>query len=522
MSGTRANVPEGLIRKVVIVGGGTSGWLTAGILGAEHSRNSPFRLDITLIESSNITILGVGEGTWPSLRGTLQKIGINENELLIKCHASLKQGTRFIGWGNGNTMDIYYHPFEPPPNEDIVDWLTFWKSRSDVLPFASVVSPQAQICSRNLAPKLRNSSQYEGVSNYGYHLDANAFSQLLQEHCTTQLNISHICDEVMDLQYDHCGFVKKLMLKSGKSIEGDIFVDCTGMRAELISKYASDSIVDLSDTLLNDSALATQVPYSSQEESIRSQTDSTAAKDGWIWDIALQHRRGIGYVFSSNHTNEDGAKQTLKQYINSSSHQKADESQFRLIKFRPHYRQKPWVNNVIAIGMSQGFVEPLEASAIVMIELAAKYLSKAVPPSKSIIDIVAKKFNERFQYRWERIVDFLKFHYILSERTERYWLDQRQIGLKNLRITELLSKWKYVSPSREDFTDALEIFTASSYAYVLYGMQNKTSCFSNNLDRVLKDRLNDIYSEILRRENQLLKALPTNRELLNYLHSKTY
>lgn len=510
------------VKKIVIVGGGTAGWLTAGVIASDLLTKEKDKIQITLIESEALPPVGVGEGTWPSMRSTLRRIGISESELLSYCQVSLKQGSRFLGWYDGSSIDNYLHPFEPPPNEDDIDWHSLWKYGRNNFPYASAVSVANEVCSRNLAPKQKNTPEYAGVTNYAYHLDATSFAELLKKHCLNRLDVSHIVGEVTDIHFKDNGYLESLELKDREhQIQGDMFIDCSGLNASLISKCDSSSIVDVSDTMINDRALVVQVPYHSEDCELRSQTDSTAVEAGWIWDIALQSRRGVGYVYSSSHGNEMEAHQSLSRYLNSQRTGNIEcMEDARLIKFRSQFRTKPWVRNLLAIGLSQGFVEPLEASSIVMIELAASYIRKILPFSKAGLDLVATQFNQRFEYRWRRIIEFLKLHYVLSKRKEPYWRDHRENSTIPSNLAFLLEKWRYSSPVREDFTDALEIFTAASYAYVLYGMGYETMIQPYRTSRNNPEQFERITRQLNLKREKLVSSLPTNRDLLNLLSNK--
>jgi hypothetical protein len=507
------------LKHVVIVGGGTAGWITAGVLAADHRAFADDGLQITLIESANIPSIGVGEGTWPTLRDTLQRIGISEIEFLRTCNASFKQGSRFDGWLNGGANDSYYHPFDAPPSEDDVDAVSLWRASGD-LPFADAVSSQSALCRNGRAPKQVQTPQYAAVANYAYHLDASALAALLTEHCVRRLGVKLMRDDVVDTSLCADGSVDFLVTRENGTVGGDLFVDCTGQQALLINKVMGAKVTDVSDVLFNDRAWATRVSHTDPQAEIASQTTATAMSAGWIWDIALQNRRGVGHVFSSRHIGEDEAREQFLGYLKgSATGVEIDADQFRLLKFRSGYRQTPWVKNVVAIGMSQGFVEPLEASAIVMVELSAAMLSDTLPPATAQISSTAVRFNSRFTYRWARIVDFLKLHYVLSKRNEPFWRDHRDEVTWPIRLRELLRRWKDMPPSREDFVQSQEIFPAASYAYVLYGMGFSLPDRPYVRRKDLPDRTQKRSSEILGRTQKMLGGLPSNRGLLNQICS---
>lgn len=509
------------VNHVVIVGGGTAGWLTAGVIAADHRAASEDGLRVTVIESPRIPILGVGEGTWPSLRDTLRRIGVSETEFIRRCDASFKQGSKFIGWAGEGAEDFYFHPFEAPPSEDQTDWRALWRDGPTRNPFAATVGCQSALCLSGKAPKQIVTPEFAGVANYAYHLDAPAFAGMLRDHCTQKLGVRLVVDDVVAVVRGEGGDVASLETSESGAIEGDLFVDCTGTNALLIDGAMGAPLTDVSNVLFNDRALAIQVSCRSASEPIASQTNGTAMSAGWIWDIALRTRRGVGYVYSSAHAGESEARSELTGYLERTAPNCGLSGEdARLIRFRSAYRETAWVKNVVAVGMSQSFVEPLEASAIVMIELSAAMISDILPPQRQAMTAAAARFNRRFSYRWGRIVDFLKLHYVVSRRPERLWADHRDRSTWPERLRVLMDQWRLVPPSREDFTDALEIFPAASYAYVLYGMGFETSPSSRRGRKQTPETLARIRQEIEARKSRLLQGLPSNRELLDHIMTR--
>lgn len=511
------------VRRIVILGGGTAGWLTAGILAADHCADQPDGIDVTLIESAKVPILGVGEGTWPTMRDTLRRIGISETDFLRRCNASFKQGSRFDGWRTGAGDDSYYHPFEAPPSADEVDALRLWDMIGTDVPFAEVVSHQAALCQAGRAPKQVGTPEFAAVANYGYHLDAPAFAKLLAEHCTARLGVRHVIGDVTGLVRDEQGFVSALTTDESGSIEGDLFIDCSGMAARLIGQEMGVGVHDASDVLFNDRALAIHVPHERQDAAVQSQTNGTAMPFGWVWDIALQNRRGVGHVFSSRFADEGKVRSSLQDYLDRTApwaDVRADDA--RLLQFRSAYRETPWVKNVVGVGMSMGFVEPLEASAIVMIELAAGMVSDTLPPVRASIEGASERFNRRFSYRWARIIDFLKLHYILSERREPYWLAHRDPESWTPRLRELMARWRFEPPSREDFPDSREIFPADSYAYVLHGMRHRIAPRPTVRRTGADPRIHAALRQVALTTERYLAGLPSNRELLDHIQHSSF
>jgi glycine/D-amino acid oxidase-like deaminating enzyme len=509
------------VNTVVIVGGGTAGWLTAGLLAAEYSAQPDSAFRVVLIESPDVGPIGVGEGTWPTMRLTLEKIGVTETEFIRQCDASFKQGTRFCGWQNGQD-EYYYHPFTPPQGfNELTLGQHWWPHRSQVS-FTDAVSPQGKASDLALAPKQIVTPEYASVLNYGYHLDAGKFSGFLAAHCTGKLGVTHIRDNVVAINSTESGDIRSLATQSGDTLEGDLFVDCTGFAGLLIDKHFGIPYRSRRDFLFNDRALAVQVPRSGPDEPIASTTLSTAQRAGWIWDIALPTRRGVGYAYSSSHTDDEEAEADLRNYVSSISDPRIAESCApRQITFSPGHREKLWHRNCVAVGLSGGFVEPLEASALVMIELSAKMLTEHLPANRAVMDIVARRFNEKFLYHWHRIVEFLKLHYVLSGRSDtEYWRENRDPKTIPDDLQESLELWRYQSPWRDDLPQFDELFSAASYQYVLYGMgfETRAPAVDGRSFRSNRAEAERLFRDNNQRTAQLLKALPTNRELIEKVH----
>ncbi|MBT8102269.1 MAG: tryptophan 7-halogenase [Gammaproteobacteria bacterium] len=509
------------VNTVVIVGGGTAGWLTAGLLAAEHRCGQESGLKVVLIESPDVSPIGVGEGTWPTMRTSLQTMGVSETDFVRHCDASFKQGTRFIGWLHGQD-ESYYHPFYLPPRFHEIDLARHWQPLREQVSYADAVTPQSQACDRDLAPKQITTPEFASALNYGYHLDAGKFSKFLEGHCVEKLGVSHILDNVVAVNAADNGDIQSLSLNSGETVHGDLFVDCTGFAALLLGKHYDIPYCSKRDYLFNDRALAIQVPRGSPDEAIASTTLSTAQRAGWIWDIALPKRRGVGYVYSSAYTSDEEAEADLRHYISETADKDFGETcSPRQIKFSPGHREKLWHRNCVAIGLSGGFVEPLEASALVMVELSAKMLSEQLPANRSIMDIVARRFNEKFLYDWHRIIEFLKLHYVLSKRDDSdYWRDNRDPRTIPPDLKESLELWRYQSPRYQDLFHADELFPAASYRYVLYGMDFETEGPNEQRrsDVASRTEAESLFGDNIKRTKQVLKALPTNRELISKIH----
>ena len=493
----------GSIQRVVIVGGGTAGWLSACLLAARHPH-----LSITLVEAPGIPTIGVGEGTWPTMRATLSTIGIAEADFLRECDAAFKQGSRFDGWLDGSATDRYLHPFTAPPPGDMRDHLATWQAVAADRPFAAVMTAQHAVCERNLAPRQRTMPDYAGALNYGYHLDAGKFANLLARHGTSKLGITHVAALVDGVETAADGDIVALRLRDRAPLAGDFFIDCSGQAAILIGGHCGVEWVDRSDVSFNDRALAVQVPVQS-DSAVASQTIGTAHEAGWLWDIGLPSRRGIGCVYSSRFLSDEGAERILRDYLRA-KFPSADLSQIhpRKLAFATGHRARFWQGNCLAVGLSAGFIEPLEASAIVLIELSLQALADNFPRSRTVMDIHAGRFNDLFRYRWDRIVEFLKLHYVLSRREEPYWQAQRAPGSIPARLAESIVLWRDQPPSAWDLPHADELFPAASQQYVLYGMG-----FAAPKQRVAlaPDARLD---EVRQRARALASALPANRDYL--------
>lgn len=500
------SVPD---QSVLVVGGGTAGWLTAAVVAAHHKRTDEQSggVQVTLVESSDIPTIGVGEGTWPTLKNTVQQIGIRESDLFARCYAGFKQGGKFVNWVHGNG-DFYYHPFTVPLGYGRLDLAPYV---SDVVRFAEESNFQQQVCEAGLAPRTLADGEFRGQCNYAYHLDAGAFGELLKEHCKQELGVRHVVDTVEHATLDDHGGIAGVELRENGTVTADLYVDCTGFASLLLGKTLGVPFVEKDSELFNDSALAMQVPYESPDSPVACHTIATAQNAGWIWDIGLTHRRGVGHVYSSDFISDDEAEENLRRYLGPA----ADDLSPRKIRFHSGHRRKFWHRNCVAVGLSGGFVEPLEATAIMLVEIAARYIAENLPPTADVMAIVAKRFNEQMDYRWQRIIDFLKLHYTLTQRPEPYWQAHKSQSTVPPSLQEDLAVWGYRGPLRSDFDSAIELFPAASYQYVMYGMGFRPDfAVQSHLYRE-QPRAERIMQQNLQLTEQMLRTLPPHRDYID-------
>ena len=505
-----------VVRSVVIVGGGTAGWLTAGIIAARHqARIKAGSFSVTLVESPDIKIVGVGEGTWPTIRATLAKMGVSETALFRECDAAFKQGGEFAGWTSGTAQDRYYHPLMLPQGFFQVNLVPHWLRSEDGRSFCDFVTPQGRLCDAGLAPKTITNAEFKGPANYAYHLDAGKFAPFLAKHCVDKLGVRHVLADVTEVKQRESGDIESVVTRQAGTIAGDLWVDCSGFAALLIGKTLGVPFKSCSDILFCDTALAVQVPFDTPDAPLASHTIATAHDAGWTWDICLPTRRGVGYVYSSRHTNEEQARETLLRYIGTQH----KDLPVRKIPIRAGHREHFWKNNCVAIGLASGFLEPLESSSIVLVELSAKLLAEQMPACREVMDIVARRFNDVTLYRFGRIIDFLKLHYVLTQRTDSaFWRDNVDRASVPQRLQDMLTLWTYQSPWSFDELDRLEeVFPAASYQYVLYGMGFKTKVVPEETAETAATA-----ARLVRENDQatgdMRARLPKNRELLNKIY----
>ena len=503
---------SGRVEHVVIVGGGSAGWLVAGVVAARQRANG---LRVSLLESPERPPIGVGEGTWPSMRDTLRTIGVAESDLVRECDATFKQGSRFDGWVSGAAGDSYFHPFTLPQGFGDVDLVAAWLQQHATLPFADLVGPQPHVAARGLAPKQAQTPEYASVANYAYHFDAAKFGPFLRRHCVEHLGVHHVADEMTAIISAENGDIAAVRTRDHGEIAGDLFIDCTGMAALLLGGHCGVGIVAQSHVLFCDSALALQVPYADAAGPIASQTIATAQTGGWIWDIGLSTRRGVGHVFSRAHVDDETAERELRAHVQASGGP-ADAGPARTIRFTPGHRREFWHRNCVAVGLAAGFVEPLEASALALVEMSAHALAEDMPATREAMAIVGRRFNEAFTYRWSRIVDFLKLHYALTKRNDSaFWRDHADAASWPERLAELLLLWRHRAPSRHDFGRVEEVFPAASWQYVLYGMGFRPQrAAADATELAAADGHLREAADLTRR---MLRALPDHRALVEHV-----
>jgi len=506
------------IRHVVILGGGSAGWLTAALLAADHVPADEGGLQVTLIESPETPPIGVGEGTWPTMRDTLRRIGVRETALFRECDAAFKQGSRFDGWTDGAPGDHYFHPFMLPEGYTEAPLVPAWLLHAAQLPFADLSCVQPHLCVHNRAPKQATTPEYASVANYGYHFDAGKFGLFLRRHAVETLGVRHVVDHVVGVGTHDNGDIASLQTQGQGALAGDLFVDCSGLPSLLLGGHYGVPFRSQQGVLFNNAALAMQVPYPRGDTPIASQTISTAQRSGWIWDIGLPTRRGVGHVYSTDHATAEEAEQALRAHVQATGG--APDLPVRRLSFTPGYRDHFWHRNCVAIGLSSGFIEPLEASALALVELSAAMLSDEMPATREAMDIVARRFNDSFAYRWSRIIEFLKLHYVLSRRDDSdYWRDHRQPAGIPERLREQLLLWRQRPPSRHDLFRAEEVFPSASYQYVLYGMGFRPDA-PDGTRRTALAGADAHFREAARLTRRMLAALPVHRELIEHIHQQ--
>ena len=447
------------IRRVVIVGGGTAGWMTAAAL-SKFLKNG--YSDIRLIESEEIGTVGVGESTIPQMRLFNRMLDLDENEFMRRTQATFKLAIEFRDWNR--IGDVFHHPFGTYGlNMEGISFHGYWLKMHGLGEAGALgdysLETLAARQSRFMRPVTNAPNSPLGNIGYAFHFDAGLYAKFLREF-SEKLGVRRVEGKVVDVSLNgESGFIEAVTLADGARIEGDLWIDCSGFRGLLIEQTLKTGYDDWSHWLINDRAWAVPCETGADRPPL---TRATARPHGWQWRIPLQHRVGNGYAYSSRFVSDDEAAATLLGHLEG----KALRDPF-MLKFVIGRRRKSWNRNCVAIGLSAGFMEPLESQSIFLIQVAIARLLQLFP-DRGFEPADIAWFNQLMSFEYERIRDFLVLHFKATERTDTPYWDY----CRNMSIPDYLAqKIALFQGHGRIFRDNNELFSDYSWFSVFIGQR---------------------------------------------------
>jgi tryptophan halogenase len=443
------------VRNVVIVGGGTAGWMAAAALSRLRANGTT---RITLVESDEIRTVGVGEATIPPILTFNGLLGLDENDFLRNTAGAIKLGIEFVDWTRlGHT---YNHPFGPfGADIEAIKFYQFWRrqrERGDKHWIEDYNLCAVAMRLGRFAHPGPNRPVGSGMA-YAYHFDAALYAAYLRGYAERN-GVARREGKVVDVVLrGEDGFIEAITLEGGDRIEGDLFIDCTGFRGLLIEGALKTGYDDWTSYLPCNRAVAAQCEGPADPSPF---TRATAREAGWQWRIPLQHRIGTGYVFSSEHIDEERATETLMANL--------DGPVVRdpwILRFTTGYRKKPWNKNCVSLGLASGFLEPLESTSIHMIQAGITKLL-ALFPDRGFNQLEIDEYNRLTRSQWEAVRNFLVLHYHVTERDDtQFWRDRRAMQIPE----ELARRIELFRGRGRFFHSELDLFAESSWIAVLLG-----------------------------------------------------
>jgi tryptophan 6-halogenase len=523
------------IRSVVILGGGTAGWMAASYLGkALHGAVS-----ITVLEAPSIPKIGVGEATVPNLQSVFfDYLGIAEDEWMRECNASFKMAVKFVNWRTPGPAaptarswrgrpDHFYHPFGLLPTLNRIPLSHYWSYRAlsgdtdEPFDYACMVEPALMDAKR--APRLADG---RAVTTYAWHFDAHLVADFLRRFATEKQGVVHIRDEMVGVTRDADGNLTTLLTSAGREITGDLFVDCSGFRGALINKVMGEPFLDMSDHLLCDSAVATAVPHDDERDGIEPYTSAIAMPSGWTWRIPLPGRFGTGYVFSSSFVSREQATRDFCSLWGLDS--QADS--LNQISFRVGRNRRSWVRNCVSIGLASCFLEPLESSGLYFTYAAIYQLVKHFP-DRGFDQVLADRFNREIADMFDDTRDFLQAHFYCAPRTDtEFWRACKELRMSD-DIVQKLAMYRAGLPINQPVSDQRTYYgnfdaefrnfwTNGSYYCIFAGLgllpDHPYPALTYRSDAA--DVAAPMFDSVRRRAREMVRTLPSTRDHLRALH----
>ncbi len=520
-----------MTQKVVIVGGGTAGWMTAS-----HLKKALPSLDITLIESSNIKTVGVGEATFSTVKLFFDFLGLDESEWMPSCNAGYKLAIKFVNW----RADPSYHFFHPFQRYEIVDgfnlgeWWLKLKRHEEPFDYACFLVPA--LCDAQRSPRFLDGRVFDekvqdyftvdlkGKKNilaehkvqypYAYHFDAGLLANFLKGYATAR-GVRQVVDDVAEIKLREDGAIDHLVTREHGVLQGDLYVDCTGFRGLLINQTLGEPFLSFSESLLCDSAIALQVPRDIEARGMNPFTQATAMSSGWVWTIPLYGRDGTGYVYSSRFISKEDAEREFRDLLGPA----ADGLNANHIKMRIGRCRSSWVKNCIAIGLASGFVEPLESTGIFFIQNGIEELVNHFPDA-GMDEETARSYNRVVADCIDGVRDFLILHYRASDRMDNeFWRATKELKLPD-ELAERLGLWKRRLPNPRNINPRFHGFEAYSYSVMLLGLNFQPPASLPALDHVENERALHAFRMLREKTQRLVSTLPSQVEYLSHVRAK--
>ncbi|MFC0633129.1 tryptophan halogenase family protein [Brevundimonas balnearis] len=489
------------IRKIVIVGGGTAGWMTAAALGKVLGRDYA---EIVLVESDEIGIVGVGEATIPQIGIFNRLLDLDENEFVRRTKGSFKLGIQFVDWGRKGHR--YFHPFGPfGVDMEGVSFHAYWlrlAQGGDPHPVTDY-SLQSMAAAENRFMRSIDAGR-SPLSNiaYAFHFDAGLYARFLRGRAEADGVVRREGKIVEVSRRPADGFIDAVVLESGERIDGELFIDCSGFRGLLIEQTLKAGYEDWTRWLPCDRAVA--VPCESVEP-LTPYTRSTARDAGWQWRIPLQHRIGNGYVYSSDHISDDEAAATLLANLDG-----APLADPRFLRFVTGRRKQAWVKNVVAIGLSAGFIEPLESTSIHLIQSGIAKLLQMFP-DREFPAADRDRFNRMTAREMEQVRDFIILHYNVSERDDTaFWRRCRDMDVPDT----LKEKYRLFETTGRIFREDDELFNDTSWFAVMIGQGLKPKRYDPVADLLSREETTRRLHEIRRVMRTCADQMPGHADFI--------
>jgi len=518
-----------MAKNIVIVGGGSAGWMTAAYL-----RKALEKVDtITVVESKTIRTIGVGEATFSTIKLFFDFLGLQESDWMPSCNAAYKLAIKFNNWRAEGGH--FYHPFQRYETVDgfnVAEWWLKLKRGEEPFDYSCFTIPA--LCDNKRSPRFLDGrvfddkvqtffeeeqlqrknvlSDHKVQYPYAYHFDAHLLAEYLKDYAMAR-GVAQVLDDVVGVNLTEDGSIASISTKEHGAITGDLFIDCTGFRGLLINQTLNEPFISFNESLLCDRAVALQVPVDVEKEGIAPYTSASAMSSGWIWNIPLYGRIGTGYVYCSAFLSPEEAEAEFRAHLGP----KADACTASHIKMRIGRNRNSWVKNCVAIGLSSGFVEPLESTGIFFIQHGIEELVSHFPNGCMDEDMM-RSYNKVVAECIDGVREFLTLHYRASDRMDTdFWKATKGQTAISADLTERLRLWRKRLPNPKNVNPSYHGFESYSYSVMLLGLNFQPEQNLPVLDLLDDQRAAAAFSAIRQKTERLVRTLPSQYEYLSHV-----